>query len=280
MMWTVAGKMPVRKIQTDVEIISTANVRIMTTGRIELGPTGRQVAANVKRLREARGLTLRSLSVCLREAGRPLSADALNKIENGRSSEVEGEKARPVRRVDVDDLMALAGVFNVSPLALLLPMRTYAPGTVELTSTLSATLDDAWDWGAGASALPQAAGGTVDTERQAEYERLSLPENRRHVAQHTTGRRLRVVTKLVSRLILGVNSVRWDHRGPDAFQADVEDAKAEIEHLKSEVDLLVRAHDRVLEDMREIQRQGAVDWEQHVRDHPEHGHGSTGGGDG
>ncbi|MFE6521893.1 helix-turn-helix domain-containing protein [Streptomyces sp. NPDC057794] len=112
----------------------------MTTGRIELGPTGRTVAANVKRLRESRGLTLRALSAELKERGRPLSADALNKIENG-----DGNEARGIRRVDVDDLMALAVVLDVSPLALLLPHD--ARGATDITAAGQVDGREAWTWG-------------------------------------------------------------------------------------------------------------------------------------
>jgi transcriptional regulator with XRE-family HTH domain len=131
---------PGRKIRVSVEKTSIDTVRIMTTGRIELGPTGRTVAANVKRLRESRGLTLRGLSAALKERGRPLSADALNKIENG-----NGNEERGIRRVDVDDLMALAVVLEVSPLALLLPHD--ARGTTDITAAGQVDGREAWSWG-------------------------------------------------------------------------------------------------------------------------------------
>ncbi|MEB3966254.1 helix-turn-helix transcriptional regulator [Streptomyces kunmingensis] len=118
----------------------------MTTGRIEVGPTGRTVAANVKRLREGRGLTLRALSAALKDNGRPLSADALNKIENG-----DGNQARGVRRVDVDDLVALAVALDVSPLALLLPHD--ARGVAEITGAGEVDGRDAWSWGRSMSPL-------------------------------------------------------------------------------------------------------------------------------
>ncbi|WP_206433847.1 helix-turn-helix transcriptional regulator [Streptomyces sp. ADI98-10] len=118
----------------------------MTTGRIEVGPTGRTVAANVKRLRESQGLTLRGLSAALRERGRPLSADAVNKIENG-----AGAPERGVRRVDVDDLMALSVVLGVSPLALLLPHD--ARGAAEITGAGQVDGRRAWSWGRSISPL-------------------------------------------------------------------------------------------------------------------------------
>jgi transcriptional regulator with XRE-family HTH domain len=139
MIWSVAAKMLHRKIPTDVEIISTASVRIMTTGRIELGPNGRAVAANVKRLRAARGLSLRALAESLQKVGRGLSADALNKIENGASPD-----AKQIRRVDIDDLMALSVVLGVSPVTLLLPAD--ARGTAEITGAGEVDARGAWQW--------------------------------------------------------------------------------------------------------------------------------------
>lgn len=87
--------------------------------RIEFGPAGRAVAANVRRLRIARGMSLRGLAEALEAEGRHLGQDALGKIENG--AQGCGGGARNVRRVDVDDLAALAVVLDVSPWVLLLP---------------------------------------------------------------------------------------------------------------------------------------------------------------
>ncbi|MDH2391261.1 hypothetical protein QCN29_21240 [Streptomyces sp. HNM0663] len=121
----------------------------MTTGRIELGPTGRTVAANVKRLRGERGLTLRALAAALKEVGRPLSADALNKIENGAPDTEPGKSGepKPVRRVDVDDLMALAVVLQVPVITLLLPASVR--GFVELTGVGEIRGRIAWRWAQG-----------------------------------------------------------------------------------------------------------------------------------
>jgi len=131
----------------------------MTTGRIELASTGRTVAANVKRLREEQRLTLRSLSARLKEMGRPLSADALNKIENGAS-----EEPRQIRRVDVDDLVALSVALGVHPAALLLPPTARisgssgAPTTVPVTGAGEVPARAAWEWAHGMRALPGGAG--------------------------------------------------------------------------------------------------------------------------
>lgn len=111
-----------------------------------MGPTGRAVAANVKRLRASRGLTLRALAAALKEAGRPLSADALNKIENGAP---DAEPTKSVRRVDVDDLMALAVVFEVNPSALLLPLDDSPESSMQITGAGPISADIGWDWADG-----------------------------------------------------------------------------------------------------------------------------------
>ncbi|SFF44476.1 Helix-turn-helix domain-containing protein [Actinoplanes philippinensis] len=67
------------------------------------------MARNVRRLREARRHTVRSLSTRLGEIGRPILPSGITKIEDG------------TRRVDVGDLVALAEVLGVSPATLLMP---------------------------------------------------------------------------------------------------------------------------------------------------------------
>ena len=116
-------------------------IEIMATGRIELGPNGRAVAANVKRLRLARGMSLRALSEALGSAGRSLSQDAINKIENGAK---EGSKS--VRRVDVDDLVALAAALRVNPSALLLPLTDDPADVIALAGVGEVNAEKAWDW--------------------------------------------------------------------------------------------------------------------------------------
>lgn len=74
---------------------------------------------NVKRLRGA--TQYKELSERLAAIGRPVPALGIRRIESGE------------RRVDVDDLMAFAVVFDVSPLALLLP----ADGEGGLSSRLT-----------------------------------------------------------------------------------------------------------------------------------------------
>jgi transcriptional regulator with XRE-family HTH domain len=81
----------------------------MGTNAVQRGATAEAVSANVKRLRKEENLGLRSLSNRLSDVGRPLGHSAVDQIEKG------------TRRVDVDDLLALAVALRVSPVTLLMP---------------------------------------------------------------------------------------------------------------------------------------------------------------
>jgi transcriptional regulator with XRE-family HTH domain len=77
--------------------------------RIILGPTGRNVARNVRLYRQDRHFTYAELSRRLDEIGRKIPPLGLRRIEAGE------------RRVDVDDLTALAMALAISQVALMLP---------------------------------------------------------------------------------------------------------------------------------------------------------------
>ena len=83
---------------------------IMASREITRGPVATHVSRNVADLRRKRGMSLAQLSEVMTDfAGRPILASGLGKIETGE------------RRVDVDDLVALAMALDVSPVRLLLP---------------------------------------------------------------------------------------------------------------------------------------------------------------
>jgi transcriptional regulator with XRE-family HTH domain len=94
---------------------------IMPTRRVETAQTGETVRANIKRLRKTQGLTLRDLSDRLEQAVRPMGHNTISEIERG------------ARRVDVDDLMALAAALGVSPVVLLMPPTNDADETTDTT---------------------------------------------------------------------------------------------------------------------------------------------------
>jgi transcriptional regulator with XRE-family HTH domain len=81
----------------------------MGTNAVQRDATAEAVSANVKRLRLKQNLGLRGLSKKLGDVGRPLGHSAIDQIEKG------------TRRVDVDDLVALALALDASPIALLAP---------------------------------------------------------------------------------------------------------------------------------------------------------------
>ena len=75
-----------------------------------LGSAGEQVARNMKLIREAHRLTYVELAAHLVEAGRPIPVLGLRRIEKGE------------RRVDVDDLIAIASILGVRPESLWAPL--------------------------------------------------------------------------------------------------------------------------------------------------------------
>lgn len=79
---------------------------------IQVGDLGRNVAINIRRLREARQLSTRQLSKRLESAGRRIPASGLTRIEQGE------------RRVDIDDLATLALVLDIDPGHLLVEPST------------------------------------------------------------------------------------------------------------------------------------------------------------
>lgn len=87
----------------------------MAGKKTDIGPTAETLSRNLTRLREAKGLTFTQVSKRLADGGRSISPLAVRRIEDGE------------RRVDVDDLMALAIALDVSPTYFLMP-DTEGPG--------------------------------------------------------------------------------------------------------------------------------------------------------
>ena len=115
--------------------------------------TGLTVAANVKRLRG--GLSFPELSRRLSAIGRPLPVIALRRIEEGN------------RNVTVDDLMAFAIVFGVSPLTLLMPEYASRDITTRITGYPDQVgANVAWLWARGDEPLevPQDSASSDHTQ--------------------------------------------------------------------------------------------------------------------
>jgi hypothetical protein len=78
------------------------------------------------------------------------------------------------RRVDTDDLMALAVALDVSPLRLLLPAGPLSQ-MEQLTETRRARVKDMWRWGRGERPLPER--GRLDLDRGRRFKRENQPDN-------------------------------------------------------------------------------------------------------
>ena len=100
----------------------------------ELGLTALVVAANVRRHRERMGLGFAQLSRELSNAGRDIPPLGLGRIEAGE------------RRVDVDELTALAAAFGVCPATLLMPDAETAEAIVQLTGVEKGQAQRLWSW--------------------------------------------------------------------------------------------------------------------------------------
>lgn len=98
------------------------------------GPGTRHVIANVRRLRAELRLSQVGLAERLKTVGRPIADSGVNRIEHGR------------RRVDSDDLLALALALEVSPLTLLLPPTAAEGDDISLTDEVAVPAAHAWSW--------------------------------------------------------------------------------------------------------------------------------------
>lgn len=106
----------------------------MSSKQLDLGPTGQTVAKNVKRLRTARNLTYAEMSRRLTERGQAIPELGLRRIENEQ------------RKVDVDDLIALAHVLNTTPDMLLMPEAPSENTPAETTSLGAINALELWNW--------------------------------------------------------------------------------------------------------------------------------------
>ncbi|RIU38684.1 helix-turn-helix domain-containing protein [Mycobacteroides abscessus] len=98
-----------------------------------LGAAGDAVRHNVRRLRDAQGVSAAELSKKLAKLRRPIPLVGIQRIEAG------------TRRVDADDLVALSVALGVSPITLLMP-HTPNPDTKLLIAGIKMAARGLWDW--------------------------------------------------------------------------------------------------------------------------------------
>lgn len=197
----------------------------------DVGPTGARTAENLRRIRDARGLSTARLSKLLEGVGRPIQPTGITKIE------------KKERKVDVDDLVALALVLNVSPLALLLP-PVDGDESVSLAPTVEIPAWLAWEWAEGASPAVDAIAGDEEDlllrETQA-YESMSLPPQRLNERTQPVSRAAFMLRLQVRQLAAGIQrdapkqasrgrlgeAQRWHRRLTDELEQVEHDLEAE-----------------------------------------------------
>ncbi len=187
----------------------------MPSTEIERGEPGRTVARNVQAIRKRRNLGQQQLSARLAELGRPIPPTALSKLEDGK------------RRVDVDDLVALAIALNVSPSRLLLPER-YDDQSFELTPTTTAPSWLAWSWAEGDG--PLAAEPSEDEQEDYDRER---PVGRRRLSQHPAMRSAEQIRFGILRLL---DHLRKPEGRDEQIRRYLQYTRREIQVLSSELD--------------------------------------------
>ncbi|MGW7715174.1 helix-turn-helix domain-containing protein [Streptomyces chartreusis] len=190
----------------------------------QYGPTASAVARNVERLRKARNMTIYSLSGALGEAGRPITPSAIAKIE------------KEQRQVTVDDLTALAVVFGVSPLALLLPLNDRPDAHLAVTGAGEVVAADAWDWAEGRRPLKM--GDRSEPTELLEFLLASVPPERRRLRQHPVGRALEAATEDVEILHARLRFRLRNH--PEHAEELAERARQAAARLAAEIDRLGR----------------------------------------
>ncbi|MFJ4173456.1 hypothetical protein [Microbacterium sp. NPDC089696] len=99
---------------------------------LHLGPTGHTVAAQIAAIREARQMTFASLSAELDRLGHPIPTLGLRRIESR------------ARRVNVDDLVAIAVALNVSPQTLLMSQNDDGALPTALPKSFDSSEARAW----------------------------------------------------------------------------------------------------------------------------------------
>jgi len=161
----------------------------MGTRKVERGPVSERVAENVRRIRTEGRLTLDDVARAMGDLGRPIHKSGLSKIESGE------------RRVDADDLVALALALGVNASALLLP-NVAGDEAVDLAPRVSAPAWAVWQWAEGFAPLPTRPADDEDDpyntpDEVDAFRRASWPTSRRLEAEHPL---MRAGSDLVARL--------------------------------------------------------------------------------
>jgi transcriptional regulator with XRE-family HTH domain len=100
----------------------------------QVGTASQVLAANIKRVREDMRLSYAGLARRLTTIGHPIPELGLRRIEKGE------------RRVDVDDLLALCLVLEITPVDLLVPKDEAAGQWYQVTPKATAITENVREW--------------------------------------------------------------------------------------------------------------------------------------
>jgi len=187
----------------------------------------------VRSLRDERGLNQPQLASLMEALGAPIHASAVSKIEQRE------------RRVDVDDLVALAAALDTTPNRLLLSGNPGEASQVELTSEVRTPAIDAWRWATGEDQLPIDALPSAhqllirDDRGRAMFRRENQPQNRpeihtgSYLEQHADlMRSIEVIARLARRR--GIPLAELDRYIGYSYTVSDDQADAVVDHLPGE----------------------------------------------
>jgi transcriptional regulator with XRE-family HTH domain len=177
------------------------------------GPSGEAVAHNVKRLREEQNLSWTRLARALTDSGRPTSAIAIRRVEEGR------------RRVDADDLVALALALGVTPVTLLMPKVDEADSPAPVTASReSPDAEMTWQWLVAERPLDlrvTTTGGATraDGRQWEQFRSRALPTWRQWVGAHPAQLALRRAEQFVGMALEPDDGATLGWTDPKKFRA-------------------------------------------------------------
>jgi transcriptional regulator with XRE-family HTH domain len=147
----------------------------------ETGPTSDSVAENLKRLRNEQRLNYTEVSELLfSRAHWDIAPTAIRRIEEG------------VRRVSVDDLVALAVALGVSPATLLMPHHVSPGARAKATGTGTQNAVNIWNWLTARNALK----GEAAQKELLEFWMRSWPAwEQEHIGEEIQRRKQRIVKR-------------------------------------------------------------------------------------
>lgn len=147
----------------------------------DIGPTSDAVAENIRRLREDQNLTYTQVSELLySRAHWVIAPTAIRRIEEGG------------RRVNVDELVALAVALGVSPATLLMPNHANAGAKAKATGTGTQNAVNIWNWLTARNALK----GEAAQKELLEFWVRSWPTwEHEHIGEEIQRRKQRIVKR-------------------------------------------------------------------------------------